>query len=343
MPQQGTADRTGEAVAPRRILLWHVHGSWTTSFVQGRHEYLLPTVDGGGPWGGGRSGRDWPAGAREVPAERLRDTDVDLVVLQRTEELELAERWLGRRPGRDVPAVFLEHNTPRADVPNSRHPLADRPDLLLVHVTAFNDLMWDAGRTPTVVIEHGIPDPGQRYTGEVPSAAVVINEPLRRWRVTGTDLLPRFTGVTALDLFGIGVDGVAEHLGLPCSLIRSVGDLPTESLYDQLARRRFYLHPVRWTSLGLSLIEAMHLGMPVVGLATTDAVEAVPREAGVLSTDVDTLVAAARQLANEPDLARHMGKQAREAVLARYGLARFLGEWDRVIERVAPQPVTGDR
>ena len=27
-----------------RVLLWHVHGSWTTAFVSGRHEYLLPVT-----------------------------------------------------------------------------------------------------------------------------------------------------------------------------------------------------------------------------------------------------------------------------------------------------------
>ena len=40
--------------------------------------------------------------------------------------------------------------------------------------------------------------------------------------------------------------------------------------------RRCYVHPFRWTSLGLSLIEAMHLGMPVVALATTEVPDAVP-------------------------------------------------------------------
>ena len=25
-----------------RILIWHVHGSWATSFVQGPHDYLVP-------------------------------------------------------------------------------------------------------------------------------------------------------------------------------------------------------------------------------------------------------------------------------------------------------------
>ena len=40
-----------------------------------------------------------------------------MVVLQRPDELDLAERWLGAAPGRDVPAVYVEHNTPRGDVP----------------------------------------------------------------------------------------------------------------------------------------------------------------------------------------------------------------------------------
>lgn len=26
------------------ILLWHVHGSWTTAFVQGPHRYLVPIL-----------------------------------------------------------------------------------------------------------------------------------------------------------------------------------------------------------------------------------------------------------------------------------------------------------
>jgi glycosyltransferase involved in cell wall biosynthesis len=110
-----------------------------------------------------------------------------------------------------------------------------------------------------------------------------------------------------------------------------------------MARRRCYLHPVRWTSLGLSLIEAMQLGMPVVALATTDAVEAIPAGAGMCSTDVDRLSDAVRELLCEPALATQLGKQAREAALARYGLARFLADWDRLIENVLSTWVKGVR
>jgi len=314
------------------ILFWHVHGSWATAFVQGPHRYLLPTLPERGPWGGGcPAAWDWPAGAVETAPAGLAEADVDVVVLQRPEELELAARWLGRIPGRDVPAVFLEHNAPRAHAATSRHPMADRDDLAIVHVTHFNRLMWDVGSTRAAVVEHGIVDPGHRYTGELAAAAVVVNEPVRRHRVTGTDLLPAFAEHVALDVFGMGTDALGEHLGVPA--IRSLGDLPQHRMHTELARRRAYLHPLRWTSLGLSLLEAMHLGMPVVALATTEAHEAVPPGTGYCSTDPDRLARHLRELVAEPERARAMGVAARDHALHRYGLRRFLDAWDAVLER----------
>ncbi|WP_343946977.1 glycosyltransferase, partial [Pseudonocardia zijingensis] len=269
------------------ILIWHVHGAYTEAFVQGAHRYLLPTLPEGGPWGGGRAGRDWPANAVERTPDQLADDDVDVVVLQRPDELELARSWLGRTPGRDVPAVYLEHNTPGGPAATTRHPVADRDDLLLVHVTAFNDLMWDSGTTATTVVEHGVPDPGHRWTGELPAAVAVINEPLRRGRVTGTDLLPLLAGPAGIDVFGMGTSGLGTALGTPS--VRGMGDQPQQRMHAELARRRVYVHTARWTSLGLSLIEAMMLGMPVAVLATTEAARAVPPDAGVLATDPDLL------------------------------------------------------
>jgi glycosyltransferase involved in cell wall biosynthesis len=205
-----------------------------------------------------------------------------------------------------------------------RHPAADRPDLTLVHVTHFNRLFWDSGSTPTRVIEHGIVDPGYRYTGELERCAVAINEPVRRGRVTGTDLLARFAQAAPLDLYGIG----AGALG-------GVEDPPQAELHREFPRRRLYLHPIRWTSLGLTLIEAMHLGMPVVALATTEVPDAVPPEAGALSTDVDRLCTAIRRLMRDPGEARERGVQARKAALARYSLQRFLDDWDELLAELS--------
>ncbi|WP_323960336.1 glycosyltransferase [Arthrobacter sp. JZ12] len=314
-----------------RILLWHVHGGWTDAFVRGRHEYLLPTTEEGGPWGLGRAGRDWPHSVREVAPGDLREEQPDVVVLQRLEEIDECERLLGRRPGVDIPAVFLEHNTPKGDVPGSLHPLAGQADIPIVHVTHFNHLFWDNGMAPTSVIEHGIVDPGHLYAGELERAAVVVNEPVRRGRVTGTDLLPDFAREAPLDVFGMGTAELPDALGLGPDEMSVVGDLPTTALHTELARRRLYIHPLRWTSLGLSLLEAMHLGMPVVVLATTEAARAVPPEAGAISTSVAELREAVRRLVKDPVEARARGEIARQTALERYGLSKFLAAWDQVL------------
>jgi hypothetical protein len=310
-----------------RVLIWHVHGSWTTALVQGDHDYFIPVTPERGPDGLGRARTwEWPANAVEVTPAQGAEFDFDVVILQRPHELDgLAEQWLGgRRPGRDIPAIYVEHNAPQGRIAEMVHPAADRGDLTLVHVTHFNDLFWDAGSTPTRVIEHGIVDPGHRYSGELARAAVVINEPRRRGRVTGTDLLPRLNGQVPLDLFGIGAGALGGR-----------EDVRQQELHGEMARRRVYLHPIRWTSLGLSLIEAMQLGMPVVALATTEAPAAVPPEAGVLSTDVDELRAGLRRLIEDPDEARACGEAARRTALERFGLARFLDDWDALLEEVA--------
>lgn len=313
-----------------RILIWHVHGSWTTAFVQGPHTYLVPVTPDRGPDGLGRARTwDWPDSVVEVPPERLRDEDIDLVVLQRPHELALVDRWLGRRP----PLVYLEHNAPAGDVPDTRHPAAGLPGVTLVHVTHFNRLMWDAGTTDTTVIEHGIIDPGHRWTGELERAAVVVNEPVRRGRTTGTDLLPELSRAAPLDVFGMRTEGLAEHLGVDPERCRSQ-DVAQSALHTELARRRVYVHPVRWTSLGLSLLEAMHLGMPVVALATTEVTEAVPPGAGVVSNRVDVLTNAVRGFLADPTHARTAGDEARAAALSRYGLSRFLDDWERLLKEV---------
>ena len=105
-------------------------------------------------------------------------------------------------------------------------------------------------------------------------------------------------------------------------------------LHPRMARRRVYLHPNRWTSLGLSLIEAMQLGMPVVAVGATEAYEAVPPGAGVVSNRREVLQSALRRLVADPAEAEERGAVARQAALERFGVKRFLADWDRLLEEV---------
>jgi hypothetical protein len=309
------------------VLIFHVHGSWMTAFVQGRHRYLLPVTPDRGPWGRGRARTwEWPASAVEVTPADLDRVDVDVVVLQRPEEEVLVRSWLrGRRP----PMVWLEHNAPQGRIDGMRHPAADRPDLHCVHVTHFNDLMWDVGRTPTRVISHGVGDPGHRYVGSTARAAVVVNEPVRRGRVAGTDLLGRLADAGPIDLFGMGTPA------LDCPpRVRAYDDVPQAQLHDAMALRRVYLHPYRWTSLGLAAIEAMMLGMPVVATATTELPRYFEDAAGVCSNSLDELCAGLGALLADPALARAKGNAARALALRHFDLSRFLTEWDRLLEEI---------
>src|SRR5687767_6702807 len=71
-----------------KVFLWHVHGSWTTGFVQGAHEYLVPVLPDRGPDGRGRAQTwEWPESVREVTPAQAREAEVDVLVLQRPHEL----------------------------------------------------------------------------------------------------------------------------------------------------------------------------------------------------------------------------------------------------------------
>jgi glycosyltransferase involved in cell wall biosynthesis len=316
-----------------RVLVWHVHGSWQTSFVAGGEEYLIPVVPDRGPDGRGRAQTwTWPENAREVAPADLRAAEPDVVVLQRPHEIELLERWTGLRAGIDVPAVYVEHNTPAGPAATTRHPLADRADIPVAHVTAFNALMWDCGRAPTTVVDHGVHDPGPLYTGDRERVAVVVNEPVRRGRVAGTDVLLHAARRLPVEVYGMGVLGLADHAPELAGHLHD--DVPQAQMHARLAGARAYLHPFRWTSLGLALVEAMTIGMPVLALATTAAPEAVPPAAGVVSSDPDVLVSAARRWLHDPEEARAHGRAARTHALENFGLDRFLSDWQVLLKEV---------
>ncbi len=321
-----------------RLLLWHVHGSYATALVQGRHDYVVPVTPDRGPDGRGRARTwDWPASSREVAPQDLRAEDLDAVVLQRPEELALVRAWTGREPGADLPAVYLEHNAPTGPPAQTVHLMADQTRVPIVHVTDFNAVMWDNGRAPTRVVEHGVPDPGHLYTGERESVAVAVNEPVRRGRTAGTDLVLGLSAQVPVEVYGMGMAALADlavRSGDPALAGRLHDDPPQDAMHAQLARHRAYFHPFRWTSLGLSLIEAMLLGLPVLALSTTAAPESVPAAAGVLSCDPAVLAATARRWLADPAEARDRGDAARAHALERFGLKRFLDDWDTVLDEV---------
>ena len=216
-------------------------------------------------------------------------------------------------------------------MPHSVHPFADRADVLIVHVTHFNALFWDCRSAPTMIVEHGMADPGLRYTGERRALAFVVNEPVRRWRTTGTDLLPTF-GEFPVDAFGIDADRLPDRLGGLCPELRT----PATSAPANCCRpgRAPGLPASEPVDLARAVADPGHDARSAGPGARRD--RSVPRcapGAGALSTDVEELRRTAQLVLDNPAEAARRGLVAREAALERYGLQRFLADWDRAFSR----------
>ncbi len=311
---------------PLRVLTWHVHGSYLWYLSHLPHQLYLPTKPGRPEGYGGRSPSfPWPPTVHEVPAEQVPDLELDCILFQSHRNWLEDQHEILSPAQRRLPRVFLEHDPPRQSPTDTRHPVDD-PEVLLVHVTAFNQLMWDSGRTPTVVIEHGVRVPPEaRYSGEMARGVAVVNGLRRRGRRVGADVFEQARREVPLDLVGM----LSEEAG-------GLGEVPPQQLASFLTPYRFFFNPIRYTSLGLAVCEAMMLGLPIVGLATTEMVTVVDNGvSGWLDTRVDRLVSHMCDLLSDPVEAGRLGEGARRTAMERFSIDRFRADWSRVLVEVA--------
>ena len=310
---------------PLRVLTWHVHGNYLYYLTQAPHEFHVVTKPGHPPGYAGRAGvLPWGPNVHEVDASEVASREFDVIVYQHRSHWDGDRLHLLSDRQRRLPRVYIEHDPPQEEPFAQRH-WVDDPGTLLVHVTHFNQLMWDSGATPTRVIEHGVVVPeGVRYTGDTPRGIVVVNHLRGRGRRLGADVFEAAREQVPLDLVGMDAQSVG-----------GIGEIPNLDLAAFTARYRFFFNPIRWTSLGLAIVEAMTIGMPIVGLATTELASVIrDGENGIVDTRLDRLVGAMRELIADPDEARRLGDAARRTALERFHIDRFVHDWDDALRAV---------
>ena len=252
-----------------------------------------------------------------MPADELRELELDCVLYQSARHYLKDGPELLSDEQLALPAIYLEHDPPREHPTDTRHPVDDS-SILLVHVTPFNALMWDSGDTPTRVIEHGVTIPSDvRYSGELDRGIAVVNDLASRGRRLGSDVFVEARSRVALDLVGMR----SEELG-------GLGEVQPPELARFAARYRFFFNPIRYTSLGLAICEAMMAGMPIIGLATTELVTVVENgESGWIDTKLEPLIEHMNALLDSPAEARRLGEGARRTAEERFGIDRFARDW----------------
>jgi hypothetical protein len=301
-----------------RILTWHTHGSYLYYLTQAPHDFYVLSKPGRPPGYGGVCGHiPWGANVHDLPVSEAKGQGFDCILFQDDAQYTNDQHEFLSPAQRRLPKIYLEHDPPRANPVDERHPIDD-PDVLLVHCTHFNRLMWNSGRTPTRVIDHGVIDPGYRYSGELTKGLVVVNNLATRGRRLGVDVFEQARRAIPLDLVGMG----AEALG-------GLGEVRHAELPAFASRYRFFFNPIRHTSMGLGVIEAMLAGLPIVALATTEMVTVIRDGVnGFIDTDPETLIAKMRRLLDAREEARRLGENARQTALRRFGIARFVADWN---------------
>jgi Glycosyl transferases group 1 len=303
---------------PLRVLTWHIHGSYLYYLTQTPCIFYLPCKDNNEEgYGGCTRGFPWGSNVVNVAAEDVKHTAFDCILFQSRKAYLQDQYELLSEEQRALPKIYLEHDPPR-EVPTDTKHIVDDPDTLLVHVTHFNNLMWDNNRTPTKVIEHGVTvNESVEYTGETEKGIVVINGLPKRGRRLGLDVFKKVRKKIPLDIVGM----FSEEVG-------GLGEINNRELPSFSAKYRFFFNPIRYTSLGLSVCEAMMTGIPIIGLATTEMVVTIQNDySGYVHTDVDFLLEKMKMLLNDHEKAKQLGAGAKQAAKEKFNIERFKKDW----------------
>jgi hypothetical protein len=309
-----------------RILTWHVHGNYLYYLTQVPHDFYVVVDDERSTHHSGRSGTlPWGPNVHEAHVDRIKEMEFDVILFQSRFAYETEQYTLLSAAQQRLPMVYIEHDPPQEHPTNTKHWVNDR-NVLLVHVTPFNQLMWDNRDSPTTVIEHGIKLLAPtRYSGEIERGVVVVNNIGARGRRLGADLFAQAHQQVPLTLVGMNAQQVGGH-----------GELPNAELPGFMARHRFFFNPIRYTSLGLSIIEAMMVGLPIVGVATTELVTVIRNgENGFVDTRMERLIDAMQAFLKDPAEARRQGEAARRTAEERFNIDRFISDWMQAFARVA--------
>lgn len=308
-----------------KIFTWHVHGAYLYYLSHIPHDIYVPfRPDRAGDYIGKWGHIPWPDNLHEVAAGDVRELDLDCIIFQLRKHYVTDQHDILSEAQRRKPRIFLQHDPPWEHPTNTRH-WVDDPDVLLVHVTPFNDLMWDSGPCATRVIDHGVVVPKTvRYSGELARGLVVVNNLPSRGRLIGLDIFQRVRKQIPLDL-----------IGMDAGRVGGLGEVLHKDLPAFCGQYRFFFNPIRYTSLGLAVCEAMAIGMPIIGLATTEMATVVQNGvSGYVDTDVDKLIARMQELLMDSAKAKKLGDGARRYASERFNIHRFVSDWNEAIQFV---------
>lgn len=301
---------------PYKIFTWPVNQQYLFQLAQGDFDIYIPK-------GQSESFRKQFSNQKnviETELQSIKELALDCILFQDENSYQTLQYEVLSAQQLELPRVYLELNPPKNHPTNAKH-FVENKEVQLIHINHYNALMWDNNGLPVTVIENGISANNASFTGEKTCGVMVLEENPADDRVTGLDIFKQVKEALPLEVVQIGKD-----------------DLTYQNLSEKLSHYRFLFSADRYASPGFAVFQAMMLGMPVVGLATTDLPTILENEAsGFTDSDINYLISKMQDLLNQPQLAIKIGSEARKTALERFNLERFLSDWKQVFENAVAQ------
>lgn len=315
--------------APLNILSFPTHERYQTNLSKTGHFFYLWQGEGIKPWV--ESYGEVPAnttllnpskGNNQVPE----NVDIDIVLSQNKFGQFNIAKQISEQIG--VPLISLEHTLPMSEwsTPQLQQLHAMRGDIN-VFISSYSRGRWGWSEQDAMVLHHGVDtelfsiDEGVEREDRVLS---VVNDWINRDWCCGYKLWEQITGYPNTEL-PLHVVGDTPGLSPPSESI--------EQLVNQYRKSRIFLNTSLISPVPTSMLEAMSCGCAVVTTATCMIPEIIENgKNGYISNDPNELRHFVDRLRINKDLAREIGKNARQTILDNFSIDGFVNNWKNLFD-----------
>jgi glycosyltransferase involved in cell wall biosynthesis len=234
-----------------------------------------------------------------------------------------------------LPLVSLEHTLPvpswtQADLNGLRQMRGD----VNVFISEFSRKEWGWDEKDAEVVHHGVDtqlfSPAEQLVDKKPTVLSVVNDWINRDWCCGFKL---WQSVVQNDI-PVTVVGDTPGLSKPAA--------STHELVMRYREAQVFINTSLISPVPTALLEAMSCGTPVVSTATAMIPEVIQHGVnGFISNDAAELREYTQMLMSDASLRKRIGDAARETILKRFSMEKFVENWNGVFERAANIPFKG--
>ena len=302
---------------PLNIMIQPTHEGYTDMLAQTGHNFYMLSGNGIKQWD--HHTRPLPSNCFlfEKPEFLPNDVNIDLLLSQ--ERFGNLQRFIEFRNRTGIPVVHIDHALPhptwtKRQIKESQALRADRH----VFITNASKQAW-AGQPEDVVIRYGINlNVFKGWTGSGKHGLSIVNHFAQRDVFCGWELWKRMGQRVPLKLVGENKD-ISESIKDVRLLAKVIGEA------------RFFLNTSTYSTLPLTIPEAMGVGCPIVSTANQEIPNIITHGVdGFISNNENELIGYCNLLLNDYNLAKKMSDAARQSCDRIFNMQAFIDNWNEV-------------